>query len=72
MKFVTNVRGRRLEIAETGQVVGPGETVEVDDLLAARLCEQPANWREGTDRPKPGKQTGRKQTGRRSATKENS
>lgn len=32
------------EIAATGQVVMPGETVEVPDELGAALCEQTSNW----------------------------
>lgn len=54
---VRNVRGRPLEIGETGHVVAADDTVEVDDDLGARLCEQPANWREVTDRPKAPKAT---------------
>lgn len=64
---VRNVRGRDLEIGVTGQVVKAAEAAEVDDDLGARLCEQPANWREVTDRPKA-----RKKTARKSTTEENS
>lgn len=31
---------------EDGQVVEPGQTVEVSDELGARLCEQPDRWQE--------------------------
>lgn len=33
-----------VEIAATGQVVAHGDTVDVDDALAASLCEQTDNW----------------------------
>lgn len=33
-----------VEIADTGQVVLPGEVVDVDVVLAAGLCEQESNW----------------------------
>lgn len=33
-----------IELDVTGAVVRRGEAVEVDDSLAARLDEQPANW----------------------------
>lgn len=42
---ITNQRSYALEIAATGQVVEPGETVEVDDDLGAGLVEQPDNWK---------------------------
>lgn len=42
---IQNVRGYALEIGVTGQLVNPGETVEVDDLLGKSLCEQEANWK---------------------------
>lgn len=32
------------EIAATGQVVEPGGTVDVDDVLAVSLCDQPDVW----------------------------
>lgn len=32
------------EIAATGQIVLPGESVEVSDELGAALCEQASNW----------------------------
>lgn len=41
---VRNVRDVALEIAATGQVVGPGEPVDVNDELGRSLCEQPGNW----------------------------
>lgn len=37
------------EIAATGQVVGHGETVDVDDLLGLSLCEQHEAWAPGDD-----------------------
>lgn len=43
---ITNQDRRAREIAATGQIVEPGETVEVDDDLGRSLCEQPANWAE--------------------------
>lgn len=33
-----------VEINETGQVVLPGESVDVGDELALSLCEQAGNW----------------------------
>ena len=33
-----------VEIGATGQVVAPGETVDVPDDLGAALLEQPDNW----------------------------
>ncbi len=39
------------EIAATGQLVLPGQTVEVPDELGAALCEQPSNWT-AADSPK--------------------
>lgn len=42
---IRNVRPYTLEIGVTGQLVNPGEEVEVDDQLGASLCEQPANWK---------------------------
>lgn len=47
---IRNVLGRPLEIAATGQLVGPDEVVEVDDTLGRALCEQPANWKPATTR----------------------
>lgn len=41
---IQNVSGAALEIAATGQLVHPGEAVEVDPLLGKSLCEQEANW----------------------------
>lgn len=41
---VTNVRATAREIAESGQVAGPGETIEVDNDLGQRLLAQPHNW----------------------------
>lgn len=49
---ITNVHEAARELP-TGQVVEPGETVEVDDELGASLCEQPANWASATPRSKP-------------------
>lgn len=44
MKQIVNQRSKALTIAATGQTVEPGESVEVDDDLAAGLLEQPDNW----------------------------
>lgn len=41
---VYNVRPYSLEIAATGQVVEPGDAVEVDDKLGKALVAQPDNW----------------------------
>lgn len=41
---VRNAREWAVEI-ETGELVDPGDTVEVDEALGARLCEQPDNWK---------------------------
>lgn len=41
---VTNQSAKAREIAATGQIVEPGDSVEVDDDLGRSLCEQPANW----------------------------
>jgi hypothetical protein len=41
---VKNVRPYALEIADTNQVVEPGEIVEVDHDLGTSLLEQPLNW----------------------------
>lgn len=41
---IRNVREYDLEIGATCQVVEPGDTVDVDDVLGAALLEQPANW----------------------------
>lgn len=41
---IKNVRSYALEIAKTGQLVEPGESVEVDDDLGKSLLEQPDNW----------------------------
>lgn len=40
---IRNQREYALDIPYVG-VVNPGETIEVDDVLGASLCEQPANW----------------------------
>lgn len=40
-----------VEIAATGQVVKPGESVEVDAALGAALCEQPSNWAPAEQKP---------------------
>jgi len=37
-----------VEIADTGQVVRRGDTVEVEAGLAERLDEQPSNWAKPT------------------------
>lgn len=50
---VTLIRDEAREIATTGQVVEPGETVEVDDELGASLCEQVDVWAAATPRSKP-------------------
>jgi len=41
---ILNASDHPREIVATGQIVNPGETVEVDDDLGASLCEQPDNW----------------------------
>lgn len=41
---VTNVRGYPLELAATGEVCEPGDSLEVEDALGASLLEQPDNW----------------------------
>jgi hypothetical protein len=41
---VKNVRPYALEIGPTGQVVEPGEIVEVEHDIGASLLEQPLNW----------------------------
>lgn len=33
-----------VEIADTGDLVEPGDVVEVDDALGASLCEQVDKW----------------------------
>jgi hypothetical protein len=45
--------GGEREIAATGQLVQPGETIEVDDDLGASLCEQVDVWADATPRSKP-------------------
>lgn len=47
---ITNQRPYPVEIAATGDVVAPGETVEVDDDLGKRLCEQADAWSKPTSR----------------------
>lgn len=50
---ITNVYARAREIAATGKVVEPGETVDVDEELGKSLCEQPDNWVKATpNKPK--------------------
>lgn len=34
-----------VEIAETGQKVTRGDSIDVDDGLATRLLDQPDNWK---------------------------
>lgn len=51
---IRNVRERGLEIAATGQIVGPGDTVEVDDKLGRSLCKQEDNWKPVTSGIKKG------------------
>lgn len=41
---IRNVWATAREIAATGQVVAPGDTVEVPSTLASALCEQPDVW----------------------------
>lgn len=41
---IRNVTDRARVIAATAQIVGPGETVEVDDDLGKSLLEQPDRW----------------------------
>jgi hypothetical protein len=41
-----------VEIADTGQIVEQGKTVEVDDDLGKSLIEQSDNWEKVTDRKK--------------------
>lgn len=44
MTAVRNRSDRERMLADTGQVVGPGETVDVPEWLADRLCEQTDVW----------------------------
>lgn len=41
---IRNLWATAREIAETGDVVEPGKTVDVDKALAERLLEQPDVW----------------------------
>lgn len=52
MKSIVNQRSYPLEIANTGQWVGPGETVKVSNELAESLCAQPDNWKAAASRTK--------------------
>ena len=47
MKLV-NKRPYALEIADTGQIVNPDDSVEVDAPLAKRLLEQSDTWGKAT------------------------
>lgn len=53
---VRNVSSRPREIGVTGQLVEPGDTVDVSDELGRSLCEQPRNWKRApepkSDEPK--------------------
>lgn len=41
-----------VEIADTGQMVAQGETVEVDDDLGERLLAQETNWKKAGSKSK--------------------
>lgn len=42
---ITNITNRTRDIGVTGQVAGPGETIEVDDDIGKSLCEQEDRWK---------------------------
>jgi hypothetical protein len=52
---IKNKRTYALEIAATGQVVNPGDSVEVDAPLAKRLLEQSDTWGKATATKKTNK-----------------
>lgn len=53
MKRIRNQREYALTIAVDPPIeVGPGDTAEVDDDLAANLLEQPDNWGPAEPAPK--------------------
>lgn len=49
---VTLICDHARELAATGQLVEPGETIEVDDDLGASLCEQVDVWADATPKTK--------------------
>lgn len=62
---IRNANTVALELEATGQIVEPGEEIEVDDELGASLCEQPRNWvpvgpqgPPAEERPKPRNRAG--------------
>lgn len=52
---IRNVSSAALEIAATGQIVGPWESVEVEDGLGRSLVEQRDVWRSGEGPERPAK-----------------
>lgn len=49
---VTNISGAGRELVAVGQVVEPGDSIEVDDELGRALCDQVDVWKSDGHTPK--------------------